>query len=112
VTQTAPAISRSPQDPHNRPGTAARPDGRVKAARVASGRVRASGSGRMATWGGGEVIELEYGITVYPAREEHGRWRAVWHESGQRRQCEAATEQKLAAKLEKVTERLQADAPT
>jgi hypothetical protein len=26
--------------------------------------------------------ELEYGITVYPAREDNGRWRAVWYEDG------------------------------
>jgi hypothetical protein len=49
-------------------------------------------------------------VTVYPACSAGGRWRAVWHEDGQRRQCEAPTEEKLAAKLEKVTERLQADA--
>ena len=48
---------------------------------------------------------------MYPARDEDGRWRAVWHEDGQRQQCEAATEQKLAARLEKVIERLQAGAP-
>jgi integrase len=48
---------------------------------------------------------------VYPARDEGGRWRAVWHEDGQRQQCEASSEQKLAAKLDKVTERLAADAP-
>ena len=48
---------------------------------------------------------------MYPAREEPGRWRAVWYEDGQRQQCEAASEEKLAAKLEKVTERLEADAP-
>jgi hypothetical protein len=71
----------------------------------------ASGAGRAATRGGGPVIELEHGITVYPAREEQGRWRAVWHENGQRQQCEAASEEKLAAKLAKVTERLEADAP-
>jgi hypothetical protein len=57
------------------------------------------------------VIELECGITVYPAREEKGRWRAVWHEDGQRQQCEASSEEKLAAKLDKVTVRLAADAP-
>ena len=57
------------------------------------------------------VIEMECGITVYPARAERGRWRAVWYENGQRQQCEALTEDKLAAKLEKVAERLQADAP-
>ena len=48
---------------------------------------------------------------MYPAREDHGRWRAVWHEDGERQQCEAASEEKLAARLEKVTERLAADAP-
>jgi integrase len=57
------------------------------------------------------VIEMECGITVYPARGERGRWRAVWYENGQRQQCEAVTEDKLAAKLEKVAERLRADAP-
>ena len=57
------------------------------------------------------MIEPECGITVYPAREEQGRWRTVWHENGERQQCEAASEEKLAAKLEKVTERLEADAP-
>jgi hypothetical protein len=48
---------------------------------------------------------------VYPAREEKGRWRAVWHEDGQRQQCEASSEEKLAAELDKVTARLAADAP-
>jgi integrase len=57
------------------------------------------------------VIELEHGIIVYPARSERGRWRAVWYEDGERRQCEAVTEDRLAGKLEKVTERLAADAP-
>ena len=57
------------------------------------------------------MIELECGITVYPAREEEGRWRAVWHEDGERQQCEAVSEENLAARLEKVTERLAADAP-
>jgi len=57
------------------------------------------------------VVELECGITVYPARGEGDRWRAVWYESGQRRQCEAMAEDKLAAKLAKVAERLAAEAP-
>jgi integrase len=57
------------------------------------------------------VIELEVGITVYPPAETGGRWRAVWTEDGRRRYCEAVTEEKLAAKLAKVTERLEADAP-
>ena len=73
--------------------------------------VLADSTGRAATRGDGEVIELECGITVYPARSAGGRWRAVWHEDGERRQCEAATEEKLAPKLAKVAERLQADAP-
>jgi hypothetical protein len=59
----------------------------------------AVGAGREATRDGGQVIELEYGITVYPARSEAGRWRAVWYEAGERQQCEAATEAKLAPKL-------------
>ncbi len=57
------------------------------------------------------VVELECGITVYPARRAGDRWRAVWYENGQRRQCGAAAEDKLAAKLVKVTERLAAEAP-
>jgi integrase len=70
-----------------------------------------TGTERESTRGDGEVIELECGITVYPARSEGGRWRAVWYEGGERQQCEAATEEKLAPKLVKITERLQADAP-
>ena len=70
------------------------------------------GDSRAATRGDGRVVvELECGVTVYPARQLGGRWRAVWYENGQRRQCEAASEDRLAAKLEKVTERLAADAP-
>ena len=57
----------------------------------------AGGTGRAATRGGGPVIELECWITVYPARGEQGRWRAVWHENGERQQCEAASEDKLPA---------------
>jgi integrase len=57
------------------------------------------------------VIDLEWGITVYPPRKQGEPWRAVWVEDGRRRFREAVTEDKLAAKLEKVTERLQADAP-
>ena len=108
--------ARDLQDPHKIPTTGPRQGRRPRAAgrrpgRPANGRVLANGTGRAATRGGGEVIELEYGITVYPAREESGRWRAVWYENGERQQCEAGTEEKLAAKLEKVTERLAADAP-
>src|ERR1700750_2502556 len=61
---------------------------------------------RAATRGDGEVIELDLGITVYPPRDKGGRWRAVWHEDGERQQCESVSEEKLAAKLEKVRQRL------
>ena len=60
---------------------------------------------------GRPVIELDCGITVYPARFDGDRWRAVWYEDGQRQQCESVREDTLAARLEKVTERLRADAP-
>ena len=111
MTQAPAAIFKIPTDSPQPARKAGRPARRAKAGRPAPGRVLANGAGRAATRGGGEVIELEYGITVYPAREEKGRWRAVWCENGQRQQCEAGTGQKLTAKLEKVTERLAADAP-
>ena len=57
------------------------------------------------------VIELECGITVYPSRCERARWRAVWYEDGQRQQCAAVSEDRLAAKLEKVRLRLESNAP-
>ena len=66
---------------------------------------------------GRAVIELEFGILVYPPRPEQTgkknrpRWRAVWYEDGERQQCESVSEEKLAAKLEKVKVRLAADAP-
>ena len=60
---------------------------------------------------GRPVIELDFGITVYPARFDGDRWRAVWHENGERQQCESVKEATLAAKLEKVKLRLAADAP-
>jgi integrase len=111
MTQAAPPLTKIPtKSPQPGRGKAVRRTGRPRAGRPAAGKILASGSGRAATRGGGEVIELEYGITVYPAREERGRWRAVWHEDGERQQCEAASEERLAVKLEKVTERLGADA--
>jgi integrase len=57
------------------------------------------------------VIELDHGVTVYPPQADGERWRAVFVENGQRRYRQAATETELAAKLARVTERLQADAP-
>jgi integrase len=72
--------------------------------KVVSGTARAGSGGRT-------VIETPEGITVYPARHDGGRWRAVWYENGQRQQCQAASEDRLAGMLEKVTVRLTADAP-
>jgi len=66
------------------------------------------------------VIELEFGITVYPPQPDPegtgktkrpARWRAVWYEDGERQQRESVSEEKLSAELEKVKERLEADAP-
>jgi integrase len=113
MTQAAPAQTKIPtKSPQPARGGTARPARWPgKASNPARSRVLANGTGRASTRGGGEVIELECGITVYPARSEGGRWRAVWYEAGERQQCEAATEEKLAVRLEKVTERLQADAP-
>jgi hypothetical protein len=101
------------KSPQPGPGRAARPTGRVRRHDGTSRRPQAlpAGSERPATRGTGEVVELECGITVYPARSEGGRWRATWYETDERQQCEAATEEKLAARLEKVRARLEADAP-
>jgi hypothetical protein len=72
--------------------------------RVVSGVTRAARDGR-------RVIETPEGITVYAARREGDRWRAVWYEDGVRRQCQAASEDRLAGMLEKVALRLAAEAP-
>jgi len=115
---TAPAPER-PKIPTKIP-QAARPDakGLASPARAATRSRRARpgalvrGGTREPTRGdGGVVLELEWGITVYPARVAGGRWRATWYEAGRRRQCEAVSEDRLAARLEKVSERLAADAP-
>ena len=113
MTQATTAIVKIPtESPQPAPDRAAKPSERAKTtASTSRSPVLASGNGRAATRGGGEVIELECGITVYPARSIGGRWRAVWYESDERQQCEAATEEKLAVKLEKVKIRLEADAP-
>jgi integrase len=56
------------------------------------------------------VIELDFGILVYPPETNGEPWRAVFSEQGQRKYRQGATEAKLAAKLEKVKERLSAGA--
>src|SRR5215472_7765809 len=105
--------TKNPQPARTEAGRAAsRARGGPRSRRVPRPGVLQLGDARAATRGAGRVVvELECGITVYPARGEGDRWRAVWREDGGRRQCEAATEEKLAVKLEKVTERLTADAP-
>ena len=64
MTQAPPAVVKIPtKSPQPSRRTALRP---------APGQVHASGTGRAATRGGGEVIQLEHGITVYPARSAGG----------------------------------------
>ena len=61
--------------------------GRVGARRAIPDRV--SGETREATRGDDRVVvEVAWGVTVYPARGAGDRWRAVWYEGGRRRQCE------------------------
>jgi integrase len=59
---------------------------------------------------GRPVIEMDYGITVYPPEADGEPWRAAFVENGSRRFRQAATEAKLAGKLALVTERLAAEA--
>ena len=101
--QPARAAARRPSGPA-RGGPRSRRAARPGALLRGDPRAAARGDDRV-------VVELECGVTVYPARVAGGRWRAVWYENGARRQCEAASEDRLAARLEKVTERLAADAP-
>jgi hypothetical protein len=56
------------------------------------------------------VIELDFGILVYPPETDGEPWRATFTENGQRRFRQGATEAKLAERLEKVRERLAAEA--
>jgi len=86
MSQAPAATFRIPTDsPQPAPGRPrrAKPSGRPKkASGTTQALVLAKGAGRTATRGGGEVVELECGITVFPARTEGGRWRAVWYEDG------------------------------
>jgi hypothetical protein len=86
MTQATTAIVKIPtESPQPLPDRAAKPSVRAKkTAGTSRSPVLASGNGRAATRGGGEVLELECGITVYPARSVGGRWRAVWYESDER----------------------------
>jgi integrase len=110
MTQAPAAIFKIPtKSPQPARGRASRARKTAAAQLQAAGRttVRVTVSEtRAATRGGGEVIELDHGITVYPPKGDGGRWRAVWHEDGERQQCESVSEPKLAEKLEKVRMRL------
>ncbi len=84
---------------------------RGRAGRAAPGTRAVRGDAREGNRGKGRVVvEVVGGITVYPARGVGDRWRATWYENGQRRQCQAVSEERLAEKLGKVSERLAADA--
>jgi integrase len=117
MLQESSARSKIPtENPQTARGRAERPANPARkgspSRRTSRPRPLLRGDARTATRGDGRVVvEMESGITVYPARQEGGRWRAVWYENGERCQCEAVTEEKLAVKLDKVTERLAAGAP-
>ena len=57
------------------------------------------------------VVEVGWGVLVYPPEGAVGVWRATFTENGRRRFRQAVTEAELTVKLEKVTERLAAGAP-
>jgi hypothetical protein len=93
---TQPAPGRSSRRPAGRPGPGRPPEG-----------PRVSGDARESVR---PVIEPDFGILVYPPETDGEPWRAVFTENGQRKYRQGATEAKLAGKLEKVKERLQANA--
>jgi integrase len=89
---------------------ARRPAGRPASGRPPKGS-RVSGDARESVRDSDRpVIELDFGILVYPPETGGEPWRAVFTENGQRKYRQGATEAKLAEKLEKVRERLQVDA--
>ena len=107
VAPAKPKINTKTTQPA-RSGASRRAPGRGKA----RGSARVSGDTRGSVRGSDRVvIEVGGGITVYPPRVAGEPWRAVWAEDGRRRFREAVTEAGLAAKLEKVSVRLAADAP-
>jgi integrase len=105
--------TRNPQPVSGVPGRGRAPAGPDHAAarRRRDPASAAAGSADGAVPGSRAAILTDQGITVYPARCEGDRWRAVWYEpDGSRGQCQSVSQQGLAARLEKVTERLAADA--
>ena len=113
MAQSAPVRAKIPtKNPQPSRAGVTRPAATAARPRRTGRSAFAAGTGRAVTRGDGRVVvEVEGGITVYPARRQGDRWRAVWYEDGRRRQCEAVAEDKLAAKLARVAERLAADAP-
>ena len=83
-----PTESPQPASPRPARGKCVRPAARAKAGRPVPGRVLANGTGRAATRGGGEVIELEYGIAVYPAGVGLGFSRYAGRVAGRARSLE------------------------
>ncbi len=106
-----PKINTHPTQP-GRDRAARRAPGKAKAAVRGRGPARVSGDTRESVRDSARpVIELGCGILVYPPEEAGEPWRAVFTENGRRRFRQAMTEAELAAKLEKVTERLRDGAP-
>jgi integrase len=106
-----PKINTNPTQPA-RGRTARRAPGGGKTVPGGRGSARVSGDTRTSVRDSGRpVVELEFGILVYPPEADGEPWRATFTENGQRRFRQGATEAKLAAKLEKVKQRLRACAP-
>jgi hypothetical protein len=99
------------------PQTRASTQQRHQPARASSRRGKRAGSLILGTvrqgQGGRAVIETAEGIVVYPPQpgRDRDRWRAVWHEGGQRRQCETSTEDMMAGRLARIALRLTSHAP-
>ena len=78
MAHAAPVRTKIPTKIPQPAGAGASRPTRPKARRAARSRVFASGAGRPAPRDDSNpVVELEYGITVYPARAGQDRWRAV-----------------------------------
>jgi hypothetical protein len=57
---------------------------------------------------GRPVVEVWWGVVVYPPEAAGGLWRAVFTENGERRFRQGRTEAELAVKVDRVLERLAA----
>ena len=100
IPTESPQLARGPAS-RARKATAAKP----RATGLAAGRVGGVDT-RAATRGDGKSSNSTSGSPCTRPRDKGGRWRAVWRENGERQQCESVSEEKLAAKLEKVRQRL------